>query len=84
MSTHNICFRGEIRKIFTGYPSLTRPLLIYGRHCLFYVFTHVFNFLVDCATGSYGSQCEYVCGHCKDGSCNRDNGTCGMFDGSQH
>ena len=28
MSTHNICFRGEIRKIFTGYPPLSRPMLI--------------------------------------------------------
>ena len=27
MSTHNICFRGEIRKIFTGYPPLSRPML---------------------------------------------------------
>ena len=26
MSTHNICFRGEIRKIFTGYPPLSRPM----------------------------------------------------------
>ena len=26
MSTHNICFRGEIRKIFTGYPLLSRPM----------------------------------------------------------
>ena len=26
MSTHNICFRGEIRKIFTGYPPLARPM----------------------------------------------------------
>ena len=23
---HNICFRGEIRKIFTGYPPLSRPM----------------------------------------------------------
>ena len=28
MSTHNICFRGEIRKIFTGYLPLSRPMLI--------------------------------------------------------
>ena len=28
MSTHNICFRGEIRKIFTGYPLLSRPISI--------------------------------------------------------
>ena len=27
MSTHNICFRGEIRKIYTGYPPLSRPMV---------------------------------------------------------
>ena len=27
MSTHNICFRGETGKIFTGYPPLSRPML---------------------------------------------------------
>ena len=26
MSTHNISFCGKIRKIFTGYPSLSRPM----------------------------------------------------------
>ena len=26
MSTHNICFRAEIRKIFTRYPPLSRPM----------------------------------------------------------
>ena len=26
MSTHNICFCGEIRKMFTGYPLLSRPM----------------------------------------------------------
>ena len=26
MSTHNICFRGEIRKIITGYPPLSGPM----------------------------------------------------------
>ena len=26
MSTHNICFHREIRKIFTGYPLLSRPM----------------------------------------------------------
>ena len=31
MSTHNICFRGEIRKIFTRYPPLSRPM---DRHTL--------------------------------------------------
>ena len=27
MNTHNIRFRGEIRKIFTGYPPLTRSMM---------------------------------------------------------
>ena len=26
MSTHNICFHGEIRKIFTGLSPLSRPM----------------------------------------------------------
>ena len=26
MSTHNICFRGEIRKMLTRYPLLSRPM----------------------------------------------------------
>ena len=26
MSTHNIHFRGEIRKLFTGYSPLSRPI----------------------------------------------------------
>ena len=32
MSTHNICFRGEIRKIFTGYLLLSRPMNIYRKY----------------------------------------------------
>ena len=31
MSTHNICFRGEIRKIFTGYPLLSRSMRTYPK-----------------------------------------------------
>ena len=31
MSTHNICFSGEIRKIFTGYHPLTRPMTVYDK-----------------------------------------------------
>ena len=27
MTTHNICFRGEIRKILTRYPLLSRPMV---------------------------------------------------------
>ena len=26
MSTHNVCFGGELRKIFTGYTPLSRPV----------------------------------------------------------
>ena len=29
MSTHNICFRGEIRKILCGYPLLSVAMLIH-------------------------------------------------------
>ena len=31
MSTHNICFCGEIGKIFTGYPPLSRPMITLKR-----------------------------------------------------
>ena len=30
MSTHNMCFPGEIRKIFSGYPPLSRPMSLGG------------------------------------------------------
>ena len=30
MSTHNICFHGEIRKLFTGYPPLSKPMLMFS------------------------------------------------------
>ena len=31
MSTHNICFHGEIRKILTRYPLLSRPMVMWPR-----------------------------------------------------
>ena len=41
MSTHNICFRGEIRKIFTGYPPLSKPTG--GSHIIWFIlFQNVF------------------------------------------
>ena len=38
MCTHNICFCGGIRKIFTGYPPLSRPMisLLMSTHICFY------------------------------------------------
>ena len=33
MSTHNICFHGELRKIFTRYPLLSRPMM-FSVYCL--------------------------------------------------
>ena len=30
MSNHNICFRGEIRKIFTRYPPLSSSMAVVG------------------------------------------------------
>ena len=45
MSAHNICFHGEIRKIFTGYPPLSRPMisatLLQTETISFTAFTHV-------------------------------------------
>ena len=39
MSTHNICFHGEIRKILCGYPLLSVTMLIYS-------FCFVFNVIL--------------------------------------
>ena len=39
----------------------------------------VYLFVSDCAAGSYGGQCEYVCGHCHGLSCNSDDGSCGKI-----
>ena len=45
MSTHNMCFRGEIRKVFTGYPLVSRPMqslhavsfcMLFGRLRIFF------------------------------------------------
>ena len=41
MSTHNICFRIKIRKIFIGYPPLSRPMIKY-----FEVYTGEINILI--------------------------------------
>ena len=37
MSTHNICFCAEIRKIFTGYPPLSRSVAYHRKS---YVISH--------------------------------------------
>ena len=34
MSTHNICFRREIRKIICGYPLLSVAMIIVGVHSI--------------------------------------------------
>ena len=38
ISTHNICFCGEIRKIFIGYPPLSRPMGALLQYILFLFF----------------------------------------------
>ena len=38
MSTHNICFRAEIRKIFTRYPPLSRPICMYENKIILQAF----------------------------------------------
>ena len=37
MSTHNICFRGEVRKIFTWYPPLSKPIPSYPSYYQIYL-----------------------------------------------
>ena len=44
MSTHNICFRQEIRKIFTLYPLLSRPMPSYCFAANFLIFIIFFRF----------------------------------------
>ena len=39
MSAHNICFRGEIRKIFTRYPPLSGPMSPWASCCQWYIST---------------------------------------------
>ena len=36
-------------------------------------------FLAGCDQGSYGSECEKVCGRCQDKTCNRGDGACGRW-----
>ena len=36
MSTHNICFRREIKKILCGYPHLSVAMPMYGIHQITY------------------------------------------------
>ena len=37
MSTHNICFRGEIRKILCGYPLLSVAMINFNKVlCIFF------------------------------------------------
>ena len=43
MSTHNICFRRGIRKLFTWYPLLSRPMTVFPRLNKFSVGLHLFN-----------------------------------------
>ena len=54
MSTHNICFRREIRKILCGYPLLSVAMFLnesynYKMHitatdCVYFIFTNVQNY----------------------------------------
>ena len=44
MSTHNICFCGEIRKIFTYYTLLFRPVLTFQYSLFIHVFRHLILF----------------------------------------
>ena len=52
MSTHNICFRGEIRKIFTRYPPLSMSLSIYSTYFNISV-SEQLNLYLDCTDEKY-------------------------------
>ena len=56
MSTHNICFRGEIRKIFTGNPPFSR-LMLCVRVCVYVVLFLVF--LLLCLVDP-GQHCDHL------------------------
>ena len=46
MSTHNICFHGEIRIIFLGYPLLSRAMFLEATFCLSYRFYFISPYTV--------------------------------------
>ena len=52
MSTHNKCFRGEIRKILCGYPLLS-VAMIFGPHISSFYFQYGCTLI---------SQAEYISG----------------------
>ena len=61
MSTHNIYLRGEIRKIFTRYPPLSRPMISPGesmshniRECTFRIVA-LLRFRLACTESSLGT-----------------------------
>ena len=47
MSTHNICFRGEIRKILCGYPLLSVAMSLFYDMFNLSTMTVSFNFEAD-------------------------------------
>ena len=48
MSTHNICFRGEVRKVFTGYPILTGLMNLTSYHAYPKKCTSPLDYLLMC------------------------------------
>ena len=68
MSTHNICFHAEIRKIFTGYPPISRPMEVpqqgtsneYPQICL-HVEIRKLTFLVDRSTLISRAMFPHLC-----------------------
>ena len=71
MSTHNICFRGEIRKIFTWYPLLSGVMEIPAFCCgsSKFKFSDYFQALGElnllsckCFFGGFFSETENFCG----------------------
>ena len=61
MSTHNICFCREIRKLFTWYPLLSRPMdTLSAYHICPKIWNSLFYFILMCLNCCcmYGKQCR--------------------------
>ena len=56
MSTHNICFRGDIRKIFTRYPPLSRPMWLLWFSFIWGLYTLCYDLLRKCLTRGWCDQ----------------------------
>ena len=65
MSNHNICFRGEIRKIFIWYPLLSRPMALVKAIFSTKMYGYFLFFLIFSTKTSWGYSWEAPGSPCK-------------------